>query len=191
LHSERLSLRSLPSSLAPQRSSFGARATRDLVESAEITAKRQLSAYIGHQPNGCIWFPRLPDGVGFKYAEMNHGKTPAYDVELNVRLTETAPDDRYGGPFCRLPVMKMIHPKQEIGTAIFIRSITDIHPFRPDRVFFLYGYVDYKDCFEQKWRRRFAFRHNAVVLGMGYEEWDARPDHNDEFKREGDGPWPT
>jgi hypothetical protein len=71
--------------------------------------------------------------------------------------------------------MPYLVPKQNLGKII------------PGHVgktaLFLYGYVDYTDVFDRKWRRRFALSFDASRAQRGDEQWFWHPEHNDEYER--------
>jgi hypothetical protein len=154
-------------------------ATRNLVEGANDTAQRQLRAYISHQPLGAdFWQGRL------KYFEMNFGKTPAKDVQMFVGVKDgSEPPSDFKGPFERLEFMSYIAPGQNIG------KIIPGHNNKPS--LFLYGYVDYTDAFERKWRRRFAVSYDGSRAERGDDKWIWHAEHNDELERKKGSPCPT
>jgi hypothetical protein len=79
--------------------------------------------------------------------------------------------------------MPYIAPGQNIGKTI------PGHRLKSE--LFLYGYVDYTDAFEHKWRRRFAVSYDANRPLRGDDLWVWGYEHNDEIERKGSGPWPT
>ena len=169
--------------------------TQRLVWTAEDTARRQLRAYVGHKPGGALFEPvliksaqgeiGLHDIGPVKYFEMNHGQTPADNVEMHVCIIEgTDAPERFSGPFKKQKVMRTIHPKRGIGKIVGTE--------KREEAFFLYGYVDYDDCFGGKWRRRFAFAHHARTGQLPTEdEWVAHHEHNDEIPQPDDRAPPT
>lgn len=133
------------------------------------TAQRQLRAYISHKPMGAQY-----DGTNLKYAEMNFGTTPAKDVTMFICVMDgTSAPDHFNGPFEKLQVMSYVAPGQEIGKLIPGHSNKS--------ALFLYGYVDYTDIFDNKWRRRFAFNYSATRPKGGDDQWHAHHEHNDEI----------
>lgn len=172
-------------------------ATICLVKGAEENSQRELRAYIGHMSerpgahfeqgllrdaNGNFVVDRNGDVVRgeygrVKYFDWNYGKTPAKDVRMYVRIVRdfipavlydvlTAADEQQ--------VVQIVHPNQNIGRIVGSLTIFDN--------FFLYGYVEYTDIFEHRWRHRFAFSHCYEAGIGGGERWEAHKSHNDEQK---------
>jgi len=122
-------------------------ATRALVRGADKTARSQLRAYIGHEPMGAHFALQLNQANGqfeqrgpVKYFEKNFGSTPAYDLEMFVCIKDQAPS-AYDGPFRKIEVMRTVAPGQGVGKIVGAKT--------RNQDFFLYGYVDYADCFGQ------------------------------------------
>jgi hypothetical protein len=146
---------------------------------SEDTAQRQLRAYISHQPLGAHFL-----NGHLKYFEQNFGKTPAKDVQMFVCVKDgSATPQDFKGPFERIEFMSYIAPGQNIG------KIIPGHTSKP--ALFLYGYVDYSDAFERKWRRRFAVSYDFNRSKVGDEQWIWHNEHNDEYERKEGVPWPT
>ncbi len=150
-------------------------ATRDLVEGAENTAKRQLRAYVWidkTQPSPNI------DAVPFIVATeiRNTGSTPAHDVRC---FTELLPFDH------PLPVgFTFKQPPQEIPGPHYVVNPGSTHFVRtsPDEVFtddiktairngtkrlYFWGVVRYRDAFKQERWSKFRFYWDRGPLAPG------------------------
>jgi hypothetical protein len=154
------------------------------LKSSQDTAKRQLRAYMGHEPNGAHFEPQWNAAAGIfenrgpvKYFERNYGGTPATNVSMHVRVIEGLnPPIDFEKDVPKLEVMQTVFPGQGVG------KIVDPAKRRQHR-FFLYGYIDYDDVFGGKWRRRFAFTHDPDRPGRGDDSWVAYHRNNDENER--------
>ncbi len=150
---------------------------------AENTAKNQLRAYIGHEPNGLHFETRINPGNNMpeqrgpvKYFERNYGLTPAKNIRMYVKvIAGLKPPESFAGPLPKMEVMQTIYPQQTIGKIVDPK-------FNPSHKFFLYGFIDYQDIFDGKWRRRFAFSHDPERTSLGYDDRViAHHEHNDEI----------
>ena len=88
-------------------------------------------------------------------------------------LTEAINDDlcvREAGP-------QIVDPGQSFGKIV--------GPKRPQEPFFIYGYVDYLDAFNHKWRYRFAYSHDPERFSSEAKDdrWIAYHEHNDEISQ--------
>jgi hypothetical protein len=89
----------------------------------------------------------------------------------------------FNGPFERIDFMAYVAPEQNIGKMI---------PGHGHKAaLFLYGYVDYTDAFERKWRRRFAVSYDSNRPSQGNDLWVWCYEHNDEYERKDGESWPT
>lgn len=163
-------------------------AARRTVETMEDTAKRELRAYMGTRPDGTHFEIGVNPGNGrpeerggVKYFEQNYGQTPAFKIAMHVKVIKglqpppTFGTDKPETDIPKIAVMQTIYPGQTIG------KIIDAD-FNRGLKFFLYGYIDYEDVFESKWRRRFAFTHDPERAKMGRDDrWIAHDQHNDEI----------
>lgn len=147
--------------------------TSSLVKGADITARRELRAYMSTMPDGTIF-----RSGQLKYFELNYGRTPAKDLEMHVCVIEDTLDAplKFDGPFQKLQVARYIGPGQSVGKIIPGHS-------RQDRPLFLYGYVEYTDVFECRWRRNFAFNYDHTRLINGDDEWIAHDGYAGEEER--------
>ena len=110
-----------------------------------------------------------------KIFTVNYGKTSAHDATMHVKiigwpLSEVINDDlceKVAGP-------QIIHPGQNFGKIVGDKVASD--------QFFIYGFIDYIDAFESKWRYRFAFSHvpKRFFSSSKDDRWIAYSEHNDE-----------
>jgi hypothetical protein len=133
------------------------------LELSRDAERRELRAYIGH------W--QMPfDGITnrVKYFDMNYGRTPARDVSMYVRVVSGGPPSTLDDELTeseRQQVVQIVHPGQNVGRIIETATLTG-----PNDQFFLYGYVNYTDIFDYRWRHRFAFSYNPAA-GSNATEW--------------------
>lgn len=167
-------------------------AARDTVNHMRESTHAELRAYIGIQNGGTVFaheIERIPTGGGVVLERphmnkngavaiytWNYGKTPAKDAAMYFHITDTAPAGKFDDNLCeRGPGPQIVHPGQSFGKILGERK-----PIEP---FFIYGYVDYVDIFNHKWRFRFAYSHN-FERGRDPERkndpWIAHENHNDE-----------
>jgi len=78
----------------------------------------------------------------------------------------------FDGPFKQIHVMAFVAPDQNIGKIVGKQT--------PITAFFMYGYVDYTDIFEDRWRRRFAWSYDPWRSCKGDDPFIAHHEHNDE-----------
>jgi hypothetical protein len=153
--------------------------------------KRELRAYIGHHSIHFENALAIKNGKEIiaplgpvKYFDWNYGRTPALNVEMFVRtelgrapeklLSELEDADRQN-------VVQIVHPGQNLGRIV--------SRYTPDQTFFMYGYVDYDDIFNDRWRHRFAFSYDPERARRGGEAWVAHGSYNcEEYLGPGKGP---
>jgi len=146
------------------------RATRDLVQGAEITAERQLRAYVSAAPN--IIFPfdaKTTVEMGFRVE--NHGQTPArnvrccavvdvlpYPLPPNYIFHEPTIQTRSGGLACGEHVDIRMAAKRYFGNDEIKKVLVN-----DGCRIYLYGTLKYEDAFDRTRTTQFC----RSVVGCG------------------------
>jgi hypothetical protein len=142
---------------------------------ANDSEKRQLRAYIGvHQ----IGYQGLEDSdpIGFGFAFINHGQTPAHDVNV-VGIIDLLPYPLSAN--VALPHPPERPPQDGIifsnETNPMIGWVWERHPMAiaakqallfqsSEKQIYMHGFVSYRDIFDKKWRTDFCFFLNAASI---------------------------
>lgn len=161
-------------------------ATGRLVKDAEVTAKRQLRAYVAFDN-----FSRNQDSMQRFYLRIyvkNYGNTPCHDMSIWITHLEREPE---AGFQCATTVDKhlvvekqMLHPGQSFnaGSPIFF----NLHQRNIDQYeewIIACGHIDYQDIFGDRWRTNFCQKCIRQVRSAG-ETFIPHKDHNYEEKIE-------
>jgi hypothetical protein len=142
--------------------------TKGLVRSAEVTAKRQLRAYVGICENDIRVFSvgkKIEVRLGIK----NFGQTPAYDLRYwsdttiarRDEISSFAPDKKLSGK-------QTLNPSDGFGihshTSDFL-SQADFDEITADtKRFYLVGEATYRDVFGNDWATEFGFEFGGSFL---------------------------
>ena len=138
------------------------------------TAERELRAYMGIANGGTRFEPSadggdLPGGR-VQIMTVNYGRTPAHHATLWARELDRPPQtfDYTGGEF--IIRNQIVQPQQRFGRVAGVRTAQSAP-------FFIYGYVEYTDIFEHRWRYLFAYNFNSA---WGGDRFQAHIEHNEE-----------
>ena len=147
-------------------------ATQNLVRGAKDTAKKELRAYVAIGKKGLY----STEYKGVQRPKMqidNSGNTPAKDVTAWKNIVDKPPA-MLGDSSCYcdgevLVKNIMLHPRQELPL-----FWADNLQQREGK--FLFGYIEYTDIYERRWRFRFAYQHMSDTWYQLYQE------HNNEIE---------
>lgn len=149
-------------------------ATRNLVESADETAQKQLRAYIGIHDMKVTVYPFEQGGFAFiAEAELrNFGQTPAYDMVVQCNAKVDVPDAipfdasqgnaKSGGPTIAFRDTGLTAAQWERISEADKDAI-----FRREKIIFLWGTVRYRDAFDKRHYFTFRLVSGALVIGTG------------------------
>jgi hypothetical protein len=136
-----------------------ARRLRQTVEKMDDTAVQELRAYISAQPNGPLQGLTAATAVHTPTLNMNHGRTPAYQVDVKAMLDvlpyPLPPDFPLPQVIVPRPSSKtVIHPQG--GTAYGAFSTAPISGFQIGQIdagthrLYVFGRIDYVDAFSKE-----------------------------------------
>jgi hypothetical protein len=151
-------------------------ATRDLVSSAEKTARRQLRAYIS-VVNGDIELVNGGNGIRAQVRIKNFGQTPAYETSawavVRVLEAETTGFSMDKGE--KPAVRSVMGPSAETVLARLDRTSHDDLASIADgtKRIFVWGRVEYIDAFDR--RRWFVFHHRNTRTFEAPGRWGIEP----------------
>lgn len=134
-----------------------------LVKGAEKTAKRQLRAYVCLASLEIIPPDNQVPGVRLSVKIRNTGKTPAFDVTVVTHRTHDEPRSE-SAVLTSVEFTinsQMIHPRMAYTHNTVVDEFAE-HERRAAAPFYFYGYIDYRDIFDDCWRYWFCWEYHWV-----------------------------
>lgn len=170
-------------------------ATRDLVEEAGSSSKRQLRAYISIDPKDALNWVQRKNKVGVGFVLKNHGKIPGsetfYNFDMAV-LDSPLPDGYvFAGPTRTYDQNTTVFPEHTLPVRmLFDRDLTNEERAaieKGTKRFHTWGTLSYRDGFEDSPTRttKLSFSFGGPDFAKSFIDksvkwsWEWGPTHND------------